>query len=99
MKKFFVVGMFAFLFFFASCDSKKCTETHEDVQTEVEAGVGSSDGSVEAADGTNSTDGTDATDATDVVPGPVDADAGSVDAADLPDSASPTSLPDDATGA
>jgi hypothetical protein len=96
MKKFFVVSTLAFLFFFAGCDSKKKVETDEDVQVEVEADVGSSDGTVEATDGTDSTDGTDATD---VVPEPVDADAGSVDAADLPDAASPASLPDDATGA
>jgi hypothetical protein len=99
MKKFFVVSTLAFLFFFSGCDSKKKVETDEDVQVEVEADVGSSDGTVEATDGTDSTDGTDATDATDVVPEPVDADAGSVDAADLPDAASPASLPDDATGA
>ena len=96
MKKFFVVSTLAFLFFFAGCDSKKKVETDEDVQVEVEADAGSSDGTVEATDGTDSTDGTDATD---VVPEPVDADAGSVDAADLPDAASPASLPDDATGA
>jgi len=91
MKKFFVVGMFAFLFFFASCDSKKSAETHEDVQTEVAEDAVSSDG-------TGATDAV-STDATDDVVVPVDVDAGASDGTDLPDDASATSLPDDATGA